>query len=390
MMNLFFVAWIEVKRQLKSIPTLVGLFCTPLLIIFILGSSLSGLSNFKIEDRQPDKIIVGIHNEDGGTFRQGVDLFLQRLEEQNIIEHRSMASRQEMVREIHNGTIHFGVMVPDGFSESVMHAQNANWELIYGNDYTTNLTASSLFQSFLDKFNMMQATSKTLQQPSVNLEAFAAAIEPNESYTTKGSLNNQDKRYTAFQYYSVAILVMFLLYTGRDAAVSVMVEKENGTLPRLQSLPVPPAIIVLGKILGNTLVAFIQALLIILITQSLYGVEWGHLWGWLIAFCLLIILSAMCLGMVILLKAKTAKSVHSIYQYIIIAMTAVSGGFRPIESLEPLSKLTISHWGMQGMLRVMLDGELGMVIRQAAVLGIFLIILFLISIAAYRKVVAYE
>lgn len=389
-MNLYYVAWLEIKRRLKSIPTLIGLFCTPLVIIFILGSSLWGLSNFKMEDRQPEKIIVGIHKEDAGMFRQGVDLFLQRLEEQNIIEHRSIASRQEMVREIHNGTIHFGVMIPNGFSDRVIHGESANWELIYGNDYTMNLTASTLFQTFLDKFNMMQVTAMTLQQPLVNLEAFAAAGGLNETYITNGSLNNQDKRYSAFQYYSVSMLVMMLLYTGRDAAVSVMAEKENGTLQRLQSMPVPPVIIVLGKILGNTLIAFIQALLIILITQWLYGVDWGQMWGWLIAFCLLIILSAMCLGMVILLKAKTARSVHSVYQYIIIAMTAVSGGFRPIESLEAFSKLTVSHWGMQGMLRIMLDSELSVIIQQAAVLGIFCIILFLVSIAAYRKVVSYE
>lgn len=391
-MNLLLIAFTEIKRQFKSIPSLMATFAMPLVLIFILGSSLSGLGNFETKARPLDKVKVGLQDNDRGQLSSRLDDFIQEPEVNKLVELQTVDSREQLEQDIRNGLIQFGVVIPSGFSEGVLLGNTGQWEFIMGNDYSQNTIAKTLFQSFLDQVNLSQSVAKTLGTQQVAVAATEVSVNTQSieaPLLITGKLSQDgDNLYSAFQYYSVSILIMFLLYTGRDAAVSIMVERENYTLQRLQSLPIRSGTVVFGKILGNSIIAFMQAIIIISITNLFYGVEWGDMWGILALTCFLIILSAMGLGMVILLKAKTTKTVHSTFQIIVIVMTALSGGFAPIGGLESVSQFTISYWGMQGMLRIMLNSDAGIIMQQVTVLGLIGAGLMFISVVAYRKVVS--
>lgn len=76
------------------------------------------------------------------------------------------------------------------------------------------------------------------------------------TYVETASLNEGGETYSAFQYYAAAMLIMFLLYSGLSASISLSEEKRKKTLYRLNSMPVSTLEIFMGKIAGNSLVAF--------------------------------------------------------------------------------------------------------------------------------------
>ncbi|TCZ79473.1 ABC transporter permease [Paenibacillus albiflavus] len=391
-MNTLTIALVEIKQQFKSVTATLFTFILPLLLIFILGSSLSGLSTFTSSPKQEDQVKVGIVDLDRHGYSDHLQDFIEQSEAKKLITLHQLDSAEQLERDLRNGIMNFGVVIPSDFSDAIAKGQNAeHWQLVLGNDYYQNLTAKLVFQSFIDQLNNMQAIKQILG-PQVALTSPAASGQYNsEPIVKQGKLSEDTSyEYTSFQYYAVSVLIMFLLYTGREAAVSIMTDKENYILQRMQAMPIHPSSIICGKILGNTIIALMQAFIIIAITKYVYGVDWGRSWGLLLLAICLIIVSAMGLGVLLLLRAKSAKSVHSIYQLIIVVMTAISGGFSPIEGAEPISQFTISYWGMQGIFDIMLSSSMELILHKIVILGGISAVLILISVMSYRKVVAYE
>jgi len=391
-MNTLTIALVEMKQQFKSITTTLFTFILPLLLIFILGSSLSGLSTFTSSPKQEDKVNVGIVDLDQHGYINYLKDFAGQSEIKELITLHQLNSAEQLERDLRNGIMNFGVVIPSAFSEAIAKGQKAeNWQFVLGNDYYQNLTAKLVIQSFIDQLNNKQAIKEVLGPQVVVASPVASGHNGSEAIVKQGKLSGDTSyEYTSFQYYAVSVLVMFLLYMGREAAVSIMTDKENYILQRMQAMPVHPSSIICGKILGNTIIALMQAFVIISITKYVYGVEWGHSWGLLLLAIFLIIVSAMGLGVLLLVRAKSAKSIHSIYQLIIIVMTAVSGGYSPIVGAEPISQFTISYWGTRGIFDIMLSSNMELILHKIMILGGVSAVLILISVMSYRKVVAYE
>ena len=92
---------------------------------------------------------------------------------------------------------------------------------------------------------------------------------------------------TAIQYYSVAYLIMFLLYGGMTAGIALLDQKSNGTLQRMYAIPTSFRAVVFGIITGAVMLAALQAIIIILFTHYVYGVDWGGHYDLITLICLL-------------------------------------------------------------------------------------------------------
>jgi len=390
-MNMLFIAWTELKRTLKTPSQVIVLFLMPLLLIFILGSSLSRSGGFEVRDMNVAPVNIGIVRGDEGLMMEAFDKFLKSPEVSDTAHGVAVPSRERLEHDIRGGLLDFGIVVPQGFSDAVVKGGRGEWEFVLGSDYDENMIARTMVQSFLSQVNARQSAALVLGPQAIAASAGddTAQSQPAE-YVTIGKLSKDSGNYSAFQYYSVSILVMFILYSGMAAAISILNEKECRTLQRMQTQPIRPSTIVFGKLAGSAVMTMLQACFVILFTNWVYGVSWGGMWGWLLLICFLLTIVSLGLGVVLLAKAKTTKSVRSVFQYIVIAMTALSGGFAPIPGLEDAAKGTISYWGMQGMLRIMLNSEFAVILQHVAVLGLIAAALLAGSLFAYRRVIAHE
>ncbi|WP_261305854.1 ABC transporter permease [Paenibacillus andongensis] len=390
-MPIWIIAKYEILRFMRMRYVLMIQFLMPLLLIFILGSALSGA--FKMEDRTLKPVKVDVVQSDLGVLSAGFNSFLNTPELMKIIQPTNIQSRDEAVKRLKSGDSEFALIVPSDFSSRVLEGKEAEWEMILGQDYGQNLTAKMALRSFLDQVNYMQSAiisagpgAADLVQKQSSDGSFKPTMEAS-SYVRLGKLTSSNSNYTAMQYYTASMLVMFLLYSGMGAALGLQGEKERHTLSRLNAMPIHEYQILLGKILGNIFSSIVQASLVIGATILFYGVNWGNDFFHLFLVCLLIIVASMSLAILIMLAAKSSKAISTTFQMIILAMTFLSGGFTPLPEglLQRMGEFTLNHWAMQSMFRIMLGSDSAIIGHHISILACISGGLLLLTLIIYRK-----
>ncbi|MEX2104210.1 MAG: ABC transporter permease, partial [Bacilli bacterium] len=370
-MKIWTIAFYELKRLMKMRSVMLLLFVTPLVLIFILGSALSG--QFEIKDKEIEAVKVAIFQESEGQITDGFHTFLQSEEIAPYILPVKMNSEQEVRDEVKQRKADIGLIVPKGFDQSILQGNNTEWKFILGHNQSKNLIGRMMLESYVDETNRMQAAIMTLG-PTV-----ATAMTPVEGsdksasteYVEKGNLNRTNKEYSAIQYYSATMMIMFLLFSGLTAATSLVNEKENHTLTRLQSMPITTGQIMLAKLLGNGILAGIQVSVIIVFTWLVYGVQWGESYVHLVLVCIFAIVASMGLAFIVALIAKSTRALGGAFSGFIGIMTFISGGMSPINGgfLEILQKFTLNYWASHSIIELMFGGDLTVVLQNIGILG---------------------
>jgi ABC-2 type transport system permease protein len=388
-MNTWTIMIYELRRLFRSRSMLLNMFLLPLVLIFLLGASLSGV----VGDKEADEIgtvrVAVVNSTDGGTEASAmITAFLDTPEVKEIIIAHKAESREEAESGLRTGKYGYAVIVPSGFDQEVQRGARAQLEFILGKNHTDNLVAGTAFDSLLSTLNYKQAAAVTLGP-----EALAAS--PASSGTAAvvlGDLNNGGKTYTASQFYAASMLMMFLLYSGLTVTGSLFSDKENHTLFRINSMPVKGSQLFIGKMLGVGLVSILQCLAIILLSDWLFGVYWGNRPGLLILFCLLMILASMMFSIVVCLFSQTATSATNIINVLTVVMTFVSGGMAPLPDswVNSVGAFTINHWAQQAIIRMMLHSGLQQILPNLWVLCLICAVLSCAVIVSYRKVGYHE
>ncbi|MCM3267468.1 ABC transporter permease [Paenibacillus elgii] len=384
---LWTVAGYELLRLSRIKVVLLVLFLLPLLLILILGAALS--KEFKAEDVKITPVKVAVVDQDQSRWSEPLKAYLDNPRTKEILQTQESPSRDEAVRALQDGRADYGLIVPEGFGEALLQGKPASWELIAGKDRGQNLIAETALESYLAYANSMQAAALTLGPQAVLNQLADASVYAgaSESFVTTGRLGNEGNEYTALQYYAVSMLVMFMLYAGMTASISLVNEREDHTLFRLGSMPVTMNQVIFGKMLGNGLLTLFQACVIISVTHYAYGVDWGNRPAILLAVVLSVTLASMALAMLNSLCCRSIKSVTMAFQIVIMLMTFLSGGFIPqLGALERIGEFTVNHWAMQSILQLMLDGNPQLVLHHVTVLAAIAAALAAVAFAAYRKV----
>jgi ABC-2 type transport system permease protein len=389
-MPIWIIAKYEIIRKLRTRYVLLIQFLMPLLLIFILGSALSGV--FKVEDKPLNSVKVDILQSDSGALRDGFQSFLASPETLKHLQTHVISTREEAIQRLRDGESEFAVIIPINFSAQVQAGKAAQWEMILGHDYLKNVTAQMVFRTYFDKVNQIQAIQliarTTSLEPLKQVEVLSSErAAANPSLVHVGQLAASNSNYTAMQYYAASILVMFLLYSGMITAFSLQNEKVNHTLSRLNGMPIHEYHILLGKIIGNMFLSIGQVAVIIGATKLFYGVDWGSHYLTLFLICLCMILASMSLAIVVMLLFQSDSTIAVTFQTGIMIMTFLSGGFTPLPDgfLKQIGSYTLNYWGMQSMFQLMFGSETTVVAHHLLILGCMAIGLSLIAFLVYRK-----
>lgn len=385
MVNIRTIVWFELRRMARNKTVLFNLFLLPMLLIFILGTSLSSFFG-STEEYVPEQVkvaIIGVESMD--SLPASFKAFIEAPDIAKVMVISMGLTRKEAESKLRSGSIDFAVTVPGDLDQQIASGSKTQLEMLLGKNHTRNLIAKTMIGTFMDEANSKQA-QVSVAGPEVLVMGHSMQERP--SYVEIGKLNDKGKTYTAAQYYAASMLIMFLLYSGLMASNSLFSEKDGHTLYRLQSTPVSNATIFGGKILGCSIITLIQAFLIIVGSNVLYGVNWGDYVWLLMLVCVLITLASMTISIIVSMLIKTSSTATAIIQAVIIAMTFLSGGFTPLpmDFIQSLGEFTLNHWAMQGILRMMLNMELSQILTCIGVLGTISLGLSTAAMIAYRKV----
>ncbi|MBB6021595.1 ABC-2 type transport system permease protein [Paenibacillus sp. JGP012] len=390
-MRVWHICLFELRRILKIRSVVLNLFLLPLLLIFILGTALSSAMGTG-KAAVPGQLRVGVvetAEAADSPVGEALEAFVVAPSVAKMLTVQPMSSQDEAVHALKEGNLDFAVILTSDMVRQWMAGEQTTLQWILGKDATLNVVGQTLFTRFTDELNRQAAVAKVLGPEMIlNTDAGAETGVAAQSNITISSPGDSNQSYSASQYYAAAMLAMFMLYSGMTAINSLYTERDKKTLARLQAAPMNSGVIFAGKIAGNSLLAFMQAIIIIVMTYLLFGVNWGrHLWL-IVLICVLITMASMTLGIIVALVSKSAASASSLMQGIIIFMTFISGGFTPIaiDVIQRISEFTVNHWALQSFLSMMLDAPSREIMYNIYMLGAVCAVLAAAAAVIYRKV----
>ena len=205
---------------------------------------------------------------------------------------------------------------------------------------------------------------------------------------------------TFSQYFVAGMIASGLVNTGfQQLAITIPMERDDGTLKRLRGTPISVTSYFIGKALLVTILMIIQTALLLFFGSVLFDLNLPvdlNLW-W--NFTWLVILGSACstvLGIAFSVVPKSGRGASAIVSPIVIVLQFFSGVFFVFTQLpvwmQQLAAIFPLKWLTQGMRSVFLpndfatqevaqDWEIG---KTALILGIWLIVGLLVSIKTFK------
>lgn len=135
-------------------------------------------------------------------------------------------------------------------------------------------------------------------------------------------------------YFFPGTLVMILLFTAIFSTISIIEDRREGFLQGVLVSPIPRGSIVLGKVLGGTTLAVLQALLFLL-AAPFVGLTVTPLAGFaMVGAMALIAFGLTALGFLMAWRSESTQGFHSLMNVLLFPMWLLSGALFPASGAE--------------------------------------------------------
>jgi ABC-2 type transport system permease protein len=190
------------------------------------------------------------------------------------------------------------------------------------------------------------------------------------------------------------MMVFYAFFTGASASQSILREEEEGTLARLFTTPTPQSTILGGKFIAIFTTIVIQVAMLILLSTTLFGIDWGQTLPVLLVALGLIVLAA-SFGIFVTSWLKGTKQAGAVYGGVLnvvgwvgisrmfLALVPGTGSFAPIGNA--VSLISPYGWALWGWQETLAGGGVGDVIPIVAVMLTMSAAFFAIGVRKFRK-----
>jgi ABC-2 type transport system permease protein len=190
---------------------------------------------------------------------------------------------------------------------------------------------------------------------------------------------SQNKNIISF--YVAAIGVMFLLFTASGSAGALLDEAESGALDRVLSSRVTMGKLLAGKLVYNTLLAFVQLVVMFLWAWAIFHLDFfSHIPGFLVmGICSAVAVAAF--GILLASMCHTRGQLGAVSTLLILMMSAIGGSMFPRYLMPPAVQkaglFTINAWAIDGFTKVFWrDQPITALWPQVSVLTAVAVVLF--------------
>ena len=195
---------------------------------------------------------------------------------------------------------------------------------------------------------------------------------------------------SAYNFVPAIMGMLLLLICAMMTSVSIVREKERGTMEVLLVSPVRPLMIIVAKVVPYLVMALLVLAIIIVVSTTILDVPLqGSLW-WILAVSLIYILLALSLGLFISNIAQTQFVALLVSAMVLLLPTVMlSGMLFPVESmptvLQWLSAIVPPRYYIEAMRKLMIMGVgIGEVWKDVAVLIGMTALLLVVSLKMFK------
>ncbi len=230
-------------------------------------------------------------------------------------------------------------------------------------------TVSPPVQIVTDASNTNIATSAAVYLQNILL----GGASPQSMFRTRLLYNPQMK--SAYNFVPGLMGVIFILVCAMMTSVSIVREKEVGTMEVLLMSPVQPIRIIVSKMIPYFLISCMTLAIILLLSRYVLDVPMSGGSSGIVAISMLYIALALAFGLLISTFARTQVAAWMVSAVVMLMpMVMLSGMLFPIENLPRMlrwvSAVVPARWYIAAIRKLMIEGlPLRAVLHETAVLG---------------------
>lgn len=309
----------QLRIFLRNRQVLFWTLLFPIFLMVMLGSFLGGGNSMSVT--------VGVVDHDQSSESKA---FVTSLKKNKAMELEMESKEDKAFSEVKKGNLQILIVIPKGYGEELDQESPFKLPVYYDE---TNTAVSQLGLQLVNGAVDQISKEKADYKPVVVTEA--KGIE---------TLNLQ---YIDFLVPGI-VAMMIMSNNMNGVAGQIAAWRERGILRRMQGTTLKASTFIAAQITARLMLNGLQALLVLVIAQLIFGVAVRGSWLTLIAFVILGTLAFMAIGFIIAGIAKTPESAAPIAGFLSFPMLFLGGVFFPIKNmpdfLQPIVYvLPISH-----------------------------------------------
>ena len=273
-------------------------------------------------------------------------------------------------------------------AEQLIRSQKADMALVFVQNRGMQIMVDGS-----DPNMAQQWTTYALQTIAADRSAPATlhAAKNDSPITIHTSLLYNPQMKSAYNFVPAIMGMLLMLICAMMTSISIVREKEKGTMEVLLVSPVRPLMVIIAKAVPYLILAFGILITILLMARFVLGVPLAGSLFWILAVSTLYILLALSLGLLISNVAQT-QLVALLLSAMVLLMPVVmlSGMLFPVESmptiLQWISAVVPPRYYIEAMRKLMIMGVgIGEVAHEVAVLAGITVVLLAIALKKFKQ-----
>ena len=351
----------HVLRDKRSLMILLGL---PVVMMLIFGFALSTEvrnSSVAILDLAGDDISAQIIDRLDASQYFNITHKLMRFEDLEVL------FRENKVR--------LGIIIPAGLQKDLLGEGEGAIQII-GNAIDPNTTTTTI--------QYASAIIADYQKELWGSEDLPYRID------TEYRMLYNPQLVSAYNFVPGVMTLILMLLGAMMTSVSIVREKELGTMEVLLVSPMRPVLVILSKAVPYLALCFLDVLIILLLSYTVLGMPLRGSLPLLLSTCVLFILTTLSLGLLIstLVESQQVAMFVSLVAFLMPAL--VFGGFMfPIENMPKLlqifSHVVPTRWFFEILKTIMVKGlGLAFILKQLIILSGMTLFFLVIALRKFK------
>jgi linearmycin/streptolysin S transport system permease protein len=377
----FWIAVANLRRMFRARTNIFFVFVFPMVLILVLGATFGGSSSPRL----------GVVSAGSGPLGTAL---LRDLEQTPQLRVVTVADPATLLTQVERGNLAAGVIIPPGYDGTVRAGHDATLRYLARPDQSSQQLGETVRGAVARQAALLGAARFAVAQHAASgfSTGLAAATRlspavPAVSVTqTTAGTTLFSKTLGQFDEGAWTELLLFLFLTAMTGSVALIETRRLGLSRRMLATPTSPATVITGETLGRVLISCVQALVIILGSALLFGVNWGQPAG-VAAVVILFALVAAGAGVFVGTLFRNEQQAIGISLLLGLGLGALGGCMVPLEVFSPamrrVAHITPQAWGNDAFAKLVGHGaSIAGILPQLGVLAAYAAVL--LALAAWR------
>jgi len=378
-MKALWIGLANLRRMFRVRTNIFFVFVFPMVLILVLGATFGGSSSPRL----------GVVSTGSGPLGAAL---LRQLERTPHLQVVTVSDPASLLTQVERGNLAAGVIIAPGYDAAVRAGHDVTLRYLARPDQSSQQLGETVRGAVARQATLLGAARFAVAQHAARsfdagLAAAARTPVPAVSVTqTTAGTTLFSRTLGQFDEGAWTELLLFLFLTAMTGSVALIETRRLGLSRRMLATPTSPATVIAGETLGRVLISCVQALVIILGSALLFGVNWGQPAG-VAAVVIVFALVAAGAGVFVGTLFRNEQQAIGISLLLGLGLGALGGCMVPLEVFSPtmrqVAHITPQAWGNDAFAKLVgHSASIVGILPQLGVLAAYAVVL--LTLAAWR------